>query len=561
MKKLFIFLLLFFISSTLVLVHAQTNEEIKAFDDQITVNKDGTVDIKETITYDFGEQSRHGIYRYIPTIKTNQDGKVFKLNFGNFIVTKNISTAEPFKITETEKQIELKIGSADKLITGVNTYTISYVVSGALAYFSDHDEIYWNINGDQWTVPVAEATSTISIPYVISENNTKLACYTGTYGSTEQLCDKEIKNNQIFFKSTNPLTAGSGMSVVVSFPKEIVAVLEPKPYVAFSETLLGKLVGLFLGLLAFSWYFLLPLIIVVIWAVKGRDPKATTPVVRAWFDPPKSPKDGRFLTPGEVGTLGDETVDLKDISGTIIDLARRGFLKIEERSKGDFYFIKQKEYKNTGLLIYEEELLDVFFSSKNEIHLKDQDNFYEKIEEVKKKLYGDVVSIGLFPTNPQSIRTIYYVIAGIAIFTGNIPLAIISFLFGRAMPRKTQEGADCANVAKSLKNFLQSQERQLEFQANKQMMFEKLLPYAIVFGVEKIWAKRFVDLNMRNPSWYQGYGSSNFNTFIFVNSMNSSLKSFQTAATPTRSSSGFSSGFGGGGFSGGGGGGGGGGSW
>lgn len=126
---------------------------------------------------------------------------------------------------------------------------------------------------------------------------------------------------------------------------------------------------------------------------------------------------------------------------------------------------------------------------------------------------------------------------------------------------KTKEGAEAKNIAFSLRNFLKSQERQLEFQADKQMMFEKLLPYAIVFGVEKIWAKRFKDLDLVSSSWYQGYGSGRFNSYLFVNNLNSSLSSFRSSATPTRSSSGFSSGFGGGGSSDGGSGGGGGGSW
>ncbi|PIU37097.1 DUF2207 domain-containing protein, partial [Candidatus Roizmanbacteria bacterium CG07_land_8_20_14_0_80_34_15] len=110
-------------------------------------------------------------------------------------------------------------------------------------------------------------------------------------------------------------------------------------------------------------------------------------------------------------------------------------------------------------------------------------------------------------------------------------------------------------------NFLTSQKRQLEFQADKQIMFERLLPFAVAFGVEKTWAKRFESLNLSQPNWYRSYSSSHFSSYMLVNSLNNSFRSVTTAATPTRSSTGHSSGFGGGGFSGGGGGGGGGGSW
>lgn len=271
-------------------------------------------------------------------------------------------------------------------------------------------------------------------------------------------------------------------------------------------------------------------------------------------------KNGRLLTPGEVGALGDETVDLKDISATIVDLARRGYLKIVEKNKGDFYLVRQaKEDKNNELLEYEKILLDQFFKSKTELRLKNSD-FFQEVEMIKKSLYQQTVTDGLFAKNPQSIGTRYYILAAIALFTGNFFLAFVTFVFGRAMPRKTVEGVDAFNVAKSLKNFLNSQERQLTFQADKQMMFEKLLPYAIVFGVEKIWAKRFANIDIGQPDWYQGYAPARFNSYVFVNSLNSSIASFRSAATPTRSSSGFSSGSSGG-SSGGGGGGGGGGSW
>src|SRR5690606_4162418 len=107
------------------------------------------------------------------------------------------------------------------------------------------------------------------------------------------------------------------------------------------------------------------------------------------------------------------------------------------------------------------------------------------------------------------------------------------------------------------RNFLKSQERQLEFQAKNQLMFEKLLPYAIAFGVEKVWAERFKDLNLKQPEWYVSSTHTGFNTAAFTSNLNSSLSSFNSAANPPASSSGFSSGSGGGGSSGGGGGGGG----
>ena len=354
------------------------------------------------------------------------------------------------------------------------------------------------------------------------------------------------------------MSSSQGLTIVVGFPKNIVAVLEAKEFVSFWDTWMGTVVVLLLALLGLFWYVGLPFYIIYKWFKYGRDPKSTIGVTTAWFDPPKTHDGKRFLTPGEVGTLGDETVDMKDISATIVDLARRGYLMIDERKKGDYYLVKKKNIDNS-LLKYEKSIITEFFRSKKEIRIKDQELSAE-VAQIKNEMYEQVVEDKLFDKNPQTTRTKYYVLAGIALFTSNFFLAIVAFLFGRAMPRKTVFGTGAKNISSSLKNFLSSQKRQLEFQADKQMMFERLLPFAVAFGVEKIWAKRFEDLNIVRPNWYHSYSSTNFNSYLLVNSLNSSFRSINTAATPTSSSTGHSSGFSGG-FSGGGGGGGGGGSW
>jgi uncharacterized membrane protein len=551
-----------------------TGEHIKSFDSNVVINLDGTIDVKETIVYDFGYLQKHGIYRDILMIKTNQDGKKYKLDFSNFSVADENENSYDFTTsTINEETKRLKIGDANKLITGIHTYVISYKVSGALTYFSDHDELYWNVTGNGWTVPIAVSTSEVGTPPGIKKEDVKSICYTGVYGSKESLCSNELLSlpdrTKIITKRNSSLLSGEGLSVVVSFPKGVVAVLEAKEFVPFEETLLGKVVMGLMGLMGLIWYFILPFYIIYRWIRYGRDPKSTVGITTSWFDPPKTIDGKRFMTPGEVGTLEDETVDMKDISATIVDLARRGYLVIDERKKSDFYLIiktldprfhgDDKTRTKDVLLTYEQMILDKFFGDKTEIRIKDQE-LSSEVAQIKSEMYKQVVEDKLFDKNPETTRTGYYVLAGIALFTGNFFLAIVAFLFGRVMPRKTVYGVEAKNVAFSLKNFLTSQKRQLEFQANKQMMFERLLPFAVAFGVEKIWAKRFENLNLTQPNWYHSYSSTNFSTYLLVNSLNNSFRSITTASTPTRSSTGHSSGFSGG-FSGGGGGGGGGGSW
>lgn len=537
-----------------------SGEHIKLFLSEISINKDGKIDIKEKIAYDFGYLQKHGIYRDIPFIRTNQDGKKYKLEFNNFSVQDENGIGYRFTTSSIdEKFIRLKIGDADRLVTGTHNYIISYTVEGALTYFSDHDELYWNVTGNEWTVPMVQVTTRIDLPEKLEPSNVKIACYTGYVGDNLTLCNKSYDQGQVKISNQENLSSSQGLTIVIGFPKNIVALLEAKEFVSFWDSWIGILLTIFLGLLALFWYVGLPFIIIYKWIKYGRDPKSTVGVTTAWFDPPKTQDGKRFLTPGEVGTLGDETVDMKDISASIVDLARRGYLIIDERKKGDFYLVKKKNM-DSSLLKYEKSILTEFFGGEKEIRIKDQELSTE-VAQIKNEMYEQVVEDKLFDKNPQTTRTKYYVLAGVALFTSNFFLAIVAFLFGRAMPRKTVFGSEAKNVSYSLKNFLSSQKRQLEFQADKQMMFERLLPFAVAFGVEKIWAKRFENLNIAPPSWYHSYSSTNFNSYLLVNSLNSSFRSINTAATPTRSSSGFSSGFGGGGFSGGGGGGGGGGSW
>lgn len=538
-------------------------EEIKEFSSKIYINKDGTVDVEEKIIYDLGSLERHGIFREIPFVKKNQEEKKFVLEFRDFKVVDEKGLSYRFVKSKEGERIKLKIGDPEKTISGTHTYIISYKVYGALTYFSDHDELYWNVTGNDWSVGIGLVKAEIYLPQTIEEKDLKTKCYTGMSGSVFSDCQIDLRKDsgKIIFSATKYFLSGEGLTIVLGFPKNIVAVLEPKEYKSFWETFIGKIVAFLIGLAIFIWYLGLPVYIIYRWFKYGRDPKPVgTGQVRAWFDPPKTPDGKRFLTPAEVGVLGDETVDLKDISATIVDLARRGYLIIEEKKKGDFYLKKLENEKM--LLPFEKLLINRFSKGKKEIRLKDE-NLYEEVEEVKKAIYDQVVEDGLFPENPEEIRTKMIVLAILGLFTGSIFLTFAAFVFGRNLPRKTIEGVKAKNIAFSLRNFLKSQERQLTFQADKQMMFEKLLPYAIVFGVEKIWARRFADLDLKPPEWYRAYDQERFNSIVFANSLNSSLSSFRSSATPpssTRSTSGFSSGFSGG-FSGGGGGGGGGGSW
>jgi len=558
MKKLSTLIYLFLFLTFATFVHG---ESVKNLEVQIAINQDGSINVEEKIQYDFENLKRHGIYRKIPVYKINQKGKKFWLKFTNFSVVDEKNNSYPFAKKENDDFINLKIGDPYKTISGIHTYVIRYKVAGALTYFSDHDELYWNAVGNQWEVPINKAMVEVILPQTIKEEEIRSKCYTGRYFSKEESCEIFQANNKIVFKTKKVLNSHEGFTIVVGFPPNRVAKLEPIDFWRILKRII-------LILLIIFWYLLLPFYIVYKWIRYGRDPKGNVGVVTNWYDPPKTIGGKRFLTPAEVGVLIDERADLKDIAATLVDLARRGYLRIEEKEKNNFFLVKNDfNSENDHLLDYEKTLLEGIFHKRKRVELK-KANLTEAVEKTMKKIYSQVTGDGLFEKNPESIRRRYFILAFFAAFTLNLPLVLACLIFGRSMPRKTPSGVNAKNIALSLKNFLSSQERQFAFQADKQLMFEKLLPYAIVFGIEKIWAKRFKDLGLRQPNWYQTDVSRPFDSYLFVNSLNSSITNFYTAATKTSdsnlssniSSSGFSSGFSGG-FSGGGGGGGGGGSW
>ncbi|CAN5189742.1 hypothetical protein BH09PAT2_BH09PAT2_03910 [soil metagenome] len=559
---IFFFLLLLTLGVT-TSVSAQSEivgEQMKEFKGNVWINTDGTIKVEERILYDFGNEPHHGIIRTIPTIKKNTEGKKYRLDFNVENVIDENGTNYTYNDSRQGDNLNIKIGDANRTITGAHTYIITYTVRGALTYFSDHDELYWNITGNEWAVPIAKSSSTIHLPQSIPSEKIKVTCYSGFVGSTTQNCTTLIQGSTVTIESKSLLSNGEGITAVVGFPTGIVSIVESVEVKDFFTTIWGRIVLVLVLIVSLFWYLLLPLWLPIKWWISGRDPRDSSGPVQAWFDPPKT-KSGRALTPAETGTLIDEHASIGEISSLIINLAQRGYLKIVEKGKDDFEFIKTKDSHNEELQDFEKTLLSDLFAEKETIRLKDKNTkLATTVIKVQNMLYEDLVKEGFFPENPDKIRSRYAVLSGVAAVTFNFFLLIMAAIFGRLMPRKTLSGVQATNVAKSLKNFLTSQERQLEFQAKNQIMFEKLLPFAIAFGVEKIWADRFKDITLIQPEWFVSNTIGVFNSQSFTRGLGASTKSFISAATPVSSSTGHSSGFSGG-SSGGGGGGGGGGSW
>src|SRR3989344_3906776 len=287
-------LLFFIFSGNLQKANAQDYERIDIFGLHVDVNTDGTIDVIETIHYDFGPQQKHGILREVPYQKTNQDGKKYNMKIEVKAVTD--LRREPYLYTTSESngKLNLKIGDPNNYATGKKVYQIEYKVYGALTYFTDHDELYWNATGDEWDIPVEFAEVTIKLPKDISGNVT-INCYTGYKGSTASNCStKLVANNLVTTQTKYPLYSREGLTFAVGFPKGYVTVLEP-------ERNYNDLVLIFLficfAILWFIWGFIYPFRIFYNWYQDYKKSKKAK-ITSAWFSPPNEAV-GKPLTPAE----------------------------------------------------------------------------------------------------------------------------------------------------------------------------------------------------------------------------------------------------------------------
>ncbi|RME57310.1 MAG: DUF2207 domain-containing protein [Caldilineae bacterium] len=221
---------------------------------------------------------------------------------------------------------------------------------------------------------------------------------------------------------------------------------------------------------------------------------------------------------------------MEDIIATLVDLARRKAISITETKKGKFLtstdFIYRRERDDVPLLPYEELLLDSIFGKKDEVRLSELKNkFYKKVPKIKKALYEEVTNRGLFVRNPESVRNQYgclgvllMVLAGLvgfvlfAVFGTLTPAAILPgfgmgvtafgfVILSRFMPRKTDAGAELAARWRAFKNYLRDIDRYSDLEAQKEI-WDRWLPYAIAFGVDKAYIRKFEQVDAPAPGWY-----------------------------------------------------------
>jgi uncharacterized membrane protein YgcG len=549
------------------------------FDALLAVHPDGSLDVTEQITIGFTGQW-NGINRDLSLRHNTAQGRATKLD-----VTIGYITDETGQRLQVEEQSQNN-GSTRRLhiyipgaVNADRQIIIRYRVANAIRFFFANssvgalDELYWNATGNNWSMLIDSAHARVVLPEGVAP--TRTAVYTGALGSTSGDAKIEKIGNVVDFTLLRGLYPYEGMTVGVGWPPGHIS---SRP----SQTQ-ERLAA------AAQWSpLVIPLIVFVLafkaWEKNGRDPEEASFVVRY------EPIEG--ASPAELGTLVDNRADMDDITATLVDLAVRGFIRIEEvteshllgLSKSTDYIlhILRDSSQWTALKPHEQLYLSTLSTlapiGESSVKVSELRNkFYNSLPAIRSAIYDSLLKSGYYLQRPDKVKAKWVAFAAVSAFVGiglavlavkmmwlmispfaligaGVLSTIILFVFAQIMPARTIAGARAREATLGFKEFLSRvEEERMKKLITSPEMFERFLPYAMAFGVADKWAKAFEDIYREPPTWYVG-GTGQFSASGFSHS----ISSMSSAAASSMSSSPSSSGSGGGGSSGGGSGGGGG---
>lgn len=551
MSRIFsiLFVCLFFFAPSIV--HA---EAIRSYDVQVTIQESGDLEVEETILYDFTSvaYSKHGIFRNIPVTYKN-GGIYYGLRIKDIVVEDEKGNPRVFEKQKSGADLVLKIGEEDVFVRGPQEYGIDYRVQRAMEFQENEDILMWNVIGTGWQVPMENIRVQITVPEAVRKAGVVPLCTYGDAGAVTT-CPNESQNGNSWYYAIPNLGPSQGVTILYRWPGGIID--RPSDF------------QLFLWFVQDNGFYALPIIALIVmsilWFKKGRDPKGKGTIITQ-FDAPDE------LSPALVGTIFDEKVHNKDVSAEIVHLAILGYLKIiRHEKKGMFgkatYELEQLKVGADLPYPHQQRLLRGLFEKGKNVKLDDLKNtFYKELESVKDEAYKTMVKKGYFAKHPEHVIGTYVGIGfAVAFLSGfvldqgvmyGIAAGVIIGGIGFFMPAKTQVGVYAKEHAEGFKRYLGVAEKdRINFHNAPEKnpeLFEKMLPYAMVFGVEEQWEKQFENIyDAKSARWYSGAQN------IALASLVSDLGNFSSAVGGAMSSKPSSSSGGsvGGGFGGGGGG-------
>ncbi len=135
---------------------------IDRFRSEMTIHEDSSLTVWETIELTFS-RPRHGIYREIPYQYRDDLGHTEETPIRVLSVTDGSGKPLKYKVRRRGSLIHIRIGDPEAFVNGPQTYTICYKVDNAILFLKDHDELYWNVTGNDWKAPIREAIAEVNL--------------------------------------------------------------------------------------------------------------------------------------------------------------------------------------------------------------------------------------------------------------------------------------------------------------------------------------------------------------------------------------------------------------
>ncbi len=467
--------------------------------------------MREAITFDF-RGSHQGIYRVIP-VRYPRSGFEFALRVDGVQVLDEQFRPLKSEVSYSGRYVRIKAWVPGAANTA-RTVTVAYRVRRGLFTVDEHEELYWNVTGDEWDVPIRAAEATVIGPPGAPVDDVRAIAYTGYRGIAGTDYAEQRSDSVLTFRTTRPLRPREGLTIAVAWPRGAIgqaATWRRATWFLQDNWPLGlPALALALGLLAWRRY--------------GRDP-VTNLSIKPEYAPPTD------LSPAEAGVLVSERAQPSDVVATLVDLAVRGYMRIEPVTQADgdpdFLFRRLKPILgDPGIRPFELFVLAKVFDTDWRLNMRllsevrrDYDNVFPPI---RNELYRGLVRRRLFPTSPDAVRRIWLalgvaiLVSGVVAYTAppgwvgqasgvlGLGLALsgaVIAAFSPLMPRRTWDGARAAVRVRGFQEFLERAEKD-RLERLPPDTLHRWLPWALALGVTERWIWKFDGIAVAKPDWY-----------------------------------------------------------
>jgi uncharacterized membrane protein YgcG len=474
------------------------------------VRRDSSLVVRETIAFRF-EGAHRGVYRVIP-VRYTRAGLDFALRLDAIQALDETHRPLESEVSYSGRYVRIKI-RVPGAENATKTIVLVYQVRRALFTVEDHQELYWNVTGDEWEVPIRAVQATVASPVPL--DGVRSVAYTGYRGHAGTEYVEERMDAFLTTRTTRPLRPREGLTIAVAWPPGAIGrppAWRQAAWYAEDNWPLGlPLLTLALGLVAWRRY--------------GRDP-AVSRSIKPEYAPPSG------MIPAEAGALVDERAEPRDVIATLVDLAVRGYMRVERVTRADegadYLFRRLKPIAgDASIRPFELLVLARVFGDDWTLNMRllsetrrDYDNVFPPLGDDLLRL---MVQDRLFPTSPAHVRRVWAALGALLLGAGVVAwmqapgwflvrASVLGWGLGLSglalialspfMPRRSWHGARRLVEVRGFQEFLERAEKD-RLERLPPDTLHRFLPWAIALGVSERWIYNFDGIAVSGPDWFQ----------------------------------------------------------